>query len=283
MNFDSPSESVPSTHSPHRVNGVSFCHCYSGKEPPPVIEGRGPPNHRRKPRAGTATQTPLHSVYRATHSHPTTECRRNARGLSPDILFSLVPARMAHGHHFQPKHRETKGMEWRQACILSTVSLSTDPPRTTEVVPGDVGLPSVQRSFPCVKRGQPTLLGPLHGHTFHNVPPSRRSGSCACYEHQARGLVSTTSTDGFAFTSRTVEHCPRHAPCLPAVKCFLAFLPFSVQGMEEPPALGLPHPVRCALRFSQPPDALLPPIPARVYFTSNDTPGVFNLIVIATA
>jgi len=32
---------------------------------------------------------------------------RNARGLSSDILFSLVPARMAHGHHSQPKHRET--------------------------------------------------------------------------------------------------------------------------------------------------------------------------------
>ena len=45
-------------------------------------------------------------------------------------------------------------------------------------------------------------------------------------------------------------------------------LPSALAGSESHLLPGLPHPASCALRFSQPLDALLPPNPLRVCFTS---------------
>jgi hypothetical protein len=41
------------------------------------------------------------------------------------------------------------------------------------------------------------------------------------------------------------------------------FSPYNVQRNGKRPWPGLPHPTRCALRFSQPLDALLLPVPLR--------------------
>jgi hypothetical protein len=157
----------------------------------PAIEGRGPSNRRQTTRRiGDANTTPVGQMGDAIASNNNLRTR-NTCGLSSDILISLVPARMAHGHHSQPKHRETQGLAWRQVCILPAVSLSTDNPNAAEATQGQRlptrAKPGLQRSFPDVKRGQPTLWGPLHEHTLHSDPPYRRIGSCVCRGSRTQG------------------------------------------------------------------------------------------------
>jgi len=220
----------------------------------------------------------IHTINETAPEVLTTSATQNTCGLSSDILFSLVPARMAHGHHFQPIHRETNGSEWRQACILSVASLSTAHSGNVKTFPEqDVQSRHVfmrRGAFPALYAGNRPFRG-LYTNTRDDIHPSG-GVSLHLSGYRTRRPASRHLIGGFAFTSRTAEHYPQRTPCALAVTCSFAFFPYSVRGVGEPPALGLPHPVRCALRFSQPLDALLPPIPVRVYFASNDTPGVFT-------
>jgi hypothetical protein len=118
-----------------------------------------------------------HSINENVPEVLTTSATQNACGLSSDFLFSLVPARMAHGHHFQPIHRETNGSEWRQACFLSVASLSTAHSGNVKPFPEqDVQSRHVcmrRGAFPALYAGNRPFRGPLHEHKRRH-PPSRR-------------------------------------------------------------------------------------------------------------
>jgi hypothetical protein len=118
-----------------------------------------------------------------------------------------------------------------------------------------------------IERGAITRIGyvnPLH--PYH--------GSCG-FPAALRQRFTLWHNPPVGFHSPT-EH---HRECLPWIaprSALLRFFPLRRIGLRDPLFPGLPHPVRCAYRFSQPLSALLPrSLPA--FFRAGTAHGVSSL------
>jgi hypothetical protein len=125
-------------------------------------------------------------------------------------LVSLVPARMAHGHHIQPNHRETIEWKSRQVCIPSAPEFSTgsfhESLRVHRQLPSRVS-PDLQRGFPDEITWATDPFGASTKAHFHSHLPDE-SFYVPVAEHSRHGVVPQQTIDRFAITSRTAEHSP---------------------------------------------------------------------------